>query len=768
MSRARRRSAARLALLLLGALALLSTLPSASDSNSRSSLLVSAQTSRITCSTTSPCPESSPCCSAEGVCGSGSMQCAGGCDPMSSFKPTSCLPNPVCRSRQMTIKPTDYNNNNVFMPILEYNGNASSPFTLDSGSLGPGPEGVLLQLKAAQQAKISTTDYLMYGYVEATLRHDARQGLVAAFITMSSIKDEIDWEFTTSNSSLGMTNYFWMGQPVRDHGVNISPPNFNVSDWHTYGLNWTSAQLQWTIDGRVVRTLTREEAGSEYPRSPSRIQFSTWAGGNATNPVGTIEWAGGAIDWNTPEYKKSGFYSQEIKQFNVQCASLSGLNLTSVSGSGSGANANGNGSNDDVTSFVYTGANSSQTGEPLFGTSSAPLRILSDPGADGIAGYPGYGMTSSQSGEKGGKDGKGSNKDSQGKSQDGKANSKDDAADGSSVSTSDALKYALPISGAIVGLGAAWAIIAFVRRRHLKAPIINAIGVTGVNDPRFTGPSGGGYTRPASNMAPTPYQDVEDEASSRIYRNEPNMNLMMGGGIMPDAGLSHLQRQTTGGSKVSRSSSRSVADRLLRNSSKGQRYQQLDATVEEEAMDEVSRQSMSRPSTTRTRGSTLSTKPGYATHVYEQAAQEDEYVDTRYGDTNSYYNTPISSPIKRGGDVYHQSDQFGGEGDHSFEACQLQSPQRRGLPMTPYTPNYAPVAPPPQRQQQQLPRPSGRMYDTPNVNYYPTPVMLQQPQYDAYATPFAANAHAYTATSGAADINHGQHYIPSPPPRRHY
>lgn len=74
----------------------------------------------------------------------------------------------------MTIKPSDYNNNDIFMPILEYNGNASSPFTLDSGSLGAGPEGVLLQLTAAQQAKISTTDYLMYGYVEATLRHNAR------------------------------------------------------------------------------------------------------------------------------------------------------------------------------------------------------------------------------------------------------------------------------------------------------------------------------------------------------------------------------------------------------------------------------------------------------------------------------------------------------------------------------------------------------------------------------------------------------------------
>ena len=679
------------------------------------------------------------------------MQCAGGCDPISSFKASSCLPNPVCRSRQMTITPSDYNNESIFMPVLEYNGNASSPFTLDAGSLGPGPEGVLLELKTAQQAKISTTDYFMYGYAEATLRHDARQGLVAAFILMSNVKDEVDIEFTTSNASLMMTNYFHLGIPVRDHGTDVSLLNFNVSDWHTYGLNWTSSQLQWTIDGQVVRTLTREEAGSEYPRSPSRIQFSTWAGGNATNPEGTIEWAGGPIDWNTPQYKKQGFYSQEIKQFNVQCASLSSLNLTNVSGSGAGS-GNGN-----VTSFVYTGANSTQTGEPLFGTSTAPLRILSDPGADGYPGYPGYGMTSNGSGSDGqsSKDGKGSSnthgKDSQGSSKDGAANAKDDASNGSSDTTSDALKYALPISGAIVGLAAAWAIIAFVRRRHLKAPVIHAIGVTGVNDPRFSGPTKGGYTRGANHMA---YQDLEHEPAG-IYRNEPNMNLMMGGGIMSDAGLSHLQRQTTGSSKVSRSSSRSVADRLLRNPSKGQKYQQLDAMAEEEGIDTMSRHSTGRPST-RTGSSVMSGRAGYAHHVYEQAAQEDEYTDAgahRYSGAGSYYGTPMSSPVKRNGEMAERYQDP--NGDSSFEVCELQSPQRRALPITPYTPytpNYAPVAPQ---------RPSGRMYDTPSINYYPTPVMMQN---DGHATPFAASPHAYVMPM--PDANYG-HHAPTAPPRRH-
>ncbi|SJX60964.1 related to cell wall protein UTR2 [Sporisorium reilianum f. sp. reilianum] len=725
MARSRRKAALRLSASLLAGLILASTLPS-----------TSAQTSRITCSTSSLCPESSPCCSSEGVCGSGAMQCAGGCDPMSSFKPSSCLPNPVCRSRQMTIKPSDYNDNSVFMPILEYNGNASSPFTLDSGSLGAGPEGVLLQLSAAQHAKISTTDYLMYGYVEATLRHNARQGLVAAFIFMSNIKDEVDWEFTTSNSSLALTNYFWMGQPVRDHGLNVTAPNFNVSDWHTYGLNWTSSQLQWSIDGTVVRTLTRAQAGTSYPRSPSRIQFSTWAGGNETNPQGTIDWAGGPLDWNSPEYKKNGFYSQEIKQFNVQCASLGSLNLTSGSGS----------SNGNITSYVYTGGKSTTTLEPAFGTSTDPLRILSDPAADGYPGYPGYGANSAQSGKDGknskdSKDAKSSSKDSNNHSKDGDANAKDDAAaNSSSTSTSGC---ALPISGAIIGLTAIWAVIAFVRRRHLKAPIIiNAIGVTGVNDARFSGPSRSGFERSSNTATALAYHDLENEPAS-MYRNEPNMNLMMGGGFMSDAGLSHLQRQTTGGSKVSRTSSRSVADRLLGTSGRAQRYQQLDATMEEEAMDQVSRQ---RPY--------LAGANPYQHHAYEQAAREEEDEVEEYvaGHAHqTYYGTSISSPVKRNATVatsYYEPNTSAA--DQSFEACQLQSPQRHALPVNAVSPS----APPP--------RPSGRMYDTPNVNYYPTPVLMQS---DGYVPNVHAPAAApYTHISGGAGYYTGG-YAPMPPPR---
>jgi hypothetical protein len=36
-------------------------------------------------------------------------------------------------------------------------------------------------------------------------------GVVTAFITMSDVRDEIDWEFPGANTTQGQSNYFWQG-----------------------------------------------------------------------------------------------------------------------------------------------------------------------------------------------------------------------------------------------------------------------------------------------------------------------------------------------------------------------------------------------------------------------------------------------------------------------------------------------------------------------------------------------------------------------------
>ncbi|PWN18576.1 concanavalin A-like lectin/glucanase, partial [Microstroma glucosiphilum] len=298
------------------------------------------------CSASSPCSSSSsPCCSHSGFCGSGTLFCGGGCSPLASKTATDCMPMPVCIDRNVTLTPSDYNDTSLFVPVLQYAGNASQGlFTLDAGSLAAGPEGVMMQMTENSLVKLSTTAYILYGEMEVTCRHTAYQGVVATMITMSDVLDEIDWEFTTSNSSDAQTNWFPQGRIVSGSGKDSQPTSgtLDVSEWVTYGINWQPDRLQWLINGAVVRTLKRTDYS--YPSTPTRLQLSVWAGGNSTNAQGVIDWSGGPISYTNSQYTTNGYYGMEISSVSIKCADTSIANVSTI---GKGSNG--------PTSWTYTG-----------------------------------------------------------------------------------------------------------------------------------------------------------------------------------------------------------------------------------------------------------------------------------------------------------------------------------------------------------------------------------------------------------------------------
>ena len=57
----------------------------------------------------------------------------------------------------------------------------------------------------------------------------------------------------------------------------------------------------------------------EYPQTPARVQLSLWPGGSEKNGDGTIAWAGGLINWQSPDVQSSGYYYAMVKDVNVQC-----------------------------------------------------------------------------------------------------------------------------------------------------------------------------------------------------------------------------------------------------------------------------------------------------------------------------------------------------------------------------------------------------------------------------------------------------------------
>ena len=64
--------------------------------------------------------------------------------------------------------------------------------------------------------------------------------------------------FHRTGGNIGARNHNVKNPLTSSSSLNINPPNPFVAggtnDWHTYGINWTANQLQWFIDGVLVRT----------------------------------------------------------------------------------------------------------------------------------------------------------------------------------------------------------------------------------------------------------------------------------------------------------------------------------------------------------------------------------------------------------------------------------------------------------------------------------------------------------------------------------
>lgn len=168
------------------------------------------------------------------------------------------------------------------------------------------------------------------------------------------------------------------------HGGTAQLSN-SYANYHDYGLNWTPSQLQWTVDGNVVRTLTKSSTLNNstgvynYPDSPSRIQLSIWPAGIAAQPLGTQQWAGGLINWNTSDYNSAGYY-YALGEYRIEIKNNSDILLFSAVQSVTivcdTSNLNG-------ISYVY-GANSSITGEPAVLLTNQSTQIYSE-AATGLA-----------------------------------------------------------------------------------------------------------------------------------------------------------------------------------------------------------------------------------------------------------------------------------------------------------------------------------------------------------------------------------------------
>lgn len=296
-------------------------------------------TDAVQCSPTQKCPSETPCCSQYGQCGVGAY-CLGGCDPTSSNSLDSCVPAPICQSKQYS-----WDNLDNVQPNTKYLGDSSKADWVSSGQpLTSGGSLILTMTENSTSTLLANNHYMWYGKVTAKLKTSRGQGVVSAFILLSDVKDEIDWEFVGTELTTAQTNFYFQGILNYTNGANASTSD-TFENWHTYEIDWNPDTITWSIDSQSVRTLQRVDTWNattnnfDYPQTPSRLQLSLWAAGLPSNGQGTVDWAGGLIDWNSPDMQDPGYYYATFGEVTMDCYNPP-----------AGANIQGN------NSYIYTDA----------------------------------------------------------------------------------------------------------------------------------------------------------------------------------------------------------------------------------------------------------------------------------------------------------------------------------------------------------------------------------------------------------------------------
>ena len=253
-----------------------------------------------------------------GQCGVGAY-CLGGCDPLFSHSLDSCVPAPVCKSENYKLSSLkDVQGNDVYL------GDGSQANWVSEGMPVAYDDSVLLTMAPNTVGTLlSSTHYVWYGKISTTMTTSQGAGVVTAFIMMSDVKDEIDFEFIGTDVQNVQSNFYWQGALNYTNEKNLSAPN-TESQKHTYTFDWSPDRIEWSVDGDVLRTVTKDstynssDGSYHYPQTPARIELSLWPAGESKNGQGTVEWAGGEINWNSP-YMQNGYYKAQVWEVDVEC-----------------------------------------------------------------------------------------------------------------------------------------------------------------------------------------------------------------------------------------------------------------------------------------------------------------------------------------------------------------------------------------------------------------------------------------------------------------
>ncbi len=102
--------------------------------------------------------------------------------------------------------------NKTSVNILKYLGDASKADWMVQGEVVQYNDYTLMTMgKDTPGTVLASTEYMWYGNVKATMKTSRGRGVVTAFILLSDVKDEIDYEWVGVDLGTSQTNYYFQG-----------------------------------------------------------------------------------------------------------------------------------------------------------------------------------------------------------------------------------------------------------------------------------------------------------------------------------------------------------------------------------------------------------------------------------------------------------------------------------------------------------------------------------------------------------------------------
>lgn len=152
-----------------------------------------------------------------------------------SFSLEACVPAPVCQDKKYKL--------NSIASVADINDYLGDPSKADWVAQGEpvayGGNVLLTMPKGSVGTVMASTTYMWYGNVKARMKTSRGRGVVTAFILLSDVKDEIDYEFVGVDLKTAQTNFYFQGIPNCK-----SRANCGLSDTKSRLLTFCVARLQ--------------------------------------------------------------------------------------------------------------------------------------------------------------------------------------------------------------------------------------------------------------------------------------------------------------------------------------------------------------------------------------------------------------------------------------------------------------------------------------------------------------------------------------------